>query len=261
MSLYLNLGKLSATLLCIVLTLIAPLAQARIPIQVGAYGFAPYFINKAGTPSGITMDAIKILNEIQKDYLFSVTEMPANRRYQFFKEDRIDMIFFEDPAWNWKSLAHFEIPLDIEDYEVYFALSKNAKSHGYFEKFKKKNLVGVLGYHYQFAGMNSDENYLKSHFKIQLVKSYDACVLFVLTGRADIGMATRTFMESYFRENPRKKSELVIGEKPDQRYSLSVILSKTSKLSKSHLETLIEKLRKHPSYQKSLSEFAIKSQD
>ncbi|WP_413289003.1 substrate-binding periplasmic protein [Bdellovibrio sp. HCB337] len=232
-------------------------AESKIRIPVGAYIFTPYYELQDGKPKGLTIDTLEILNKMQSEYEFVITEMGPQRRYKMFEELQIEAVFFEDPAWQWNKVEHFSIPLGLKDEEVYFALTSKSEQANYFENLKTKRLVLVQGYHYRFAGMESDEEQLKKHYQLHFVFSYEASVLFVLGGRADIGIAPRSYLHTYFQKHPEQKSLFRIGSKPDHSFKLKVILSKKSKISKARMKTLIEQLSKNPEYQKSLAKYGL----
>jgi hypothetical protein len=233
-------------------------ASTKIRIPVGAYPFAPYYELQDGEAKGITVDTLEILNKLQNDYEFRITEINPSRRYKLFEDLQIEMIFFEDPAWQWNKVEHTSIPLGIDDEEVYFALASKSAQPGYFDNFKTKRMVGLQGYHYRFADMSSDEDYLRKNYQMQFVNSYDASVLFVISDRADIGLATRSYLKTYFQQHPDHKARIRIGTKPDHSFSLKVVMSKKSKVSKARMQSLIDQLLKHPDFQKILAKHGLK---
>jgi polar amino acid transport system substrate-binding protein len=245
-------------LLLIFLTSSPLFASTKIIIPVGAYPFAPYYELQNGEPKGITVDTLKILNKLQNDYEFRITEINPHRRYKLFEDLQIEMIFFEDPAWQWNKVEHIAIPLGINDEEVYFALASKCSQPGYFENLKTKRMVGLQGYHYRFAGMDSNEDSLKKQYQMQFVNSYEASVLFVLSDRADVGLATRSYLRTYFQQHPEHETRLRIASKPDHSFSLKVVMSKKSKISKARLQSLIDQLLKHPDFQNNLAKHGLK---
>lgn len=232
-------------------------ANTKIRIPVGAYVFSPYFELQDGKPRGLTVDTLDILNKMQNEYEFLITEMSPQRRYKMFEELQIEVLFFEDPAWKWSQVEHIAIPLGLSDDEVFFALASKSTQPSYFENLKTKRLVALEGYHYRFAGMNSDEEYLKNQFQIQFVHTYEAGILFVNSDRADIGIAPRSYLRHYFEQHPELKMPIRMSEKPDHTFKLKVILSKKSKISKARMTSLVEQLVKHPDYQKALTKYGF----
>lgn len=232
-------------------------AGTKIRIPVGAYPFAPYYELQDGKPKGLTVETLDVLNKIQNEYEFLITELNPHRRYKMFDELQIELVFYEDPAWKWNTVEHIPIPLGLSDDEVFFALASKSSQQNYFENLKSKRLVVLKGYHYRFAGMNDDEEYLKKQFQIDFVHTYEAGILFVIGDRADIGIAPRSYIRNYLQQHPEIKTPLRICDKPDHTFKLKVILSKKSKISKARMTALIDQLIKHPDYQKSLAKYGF----
>ncbi|QDK44068.1 amino acid ABC transporter substrate-binding protein [Bdellovibrio sp. ZAP7] len=222
-------------------------ATLRKTVLVGAYGFAPYYDLEKGR--GIVTEVLEQLNSMQADFHFKVVEIPSSRRYQSFTDGKVDMIFFEDPRWEWKDIPHYTIPVGIQDAEVYIALKKKAKDQSYFNSLTGKRIAGIVGYHYGFAKFNADEAYLQSKFKISLVSHNLASVRLVLHERADVAVVPLSFIRRYLRENPEKNAEVLISEKVDQHYDLRLIVNPKASIPRERLENLMSKLVKEPSYQ------------
>ncbi|WP_413291685.1 substrate-binding periplasmic protein [Bdellovibrio sp. HCB185ZH] len=222
-------------------------ASARKTLLVGAYGFAPYYDLEKGR--GIVTEVVGQLNSMQSDFQFKVVEIPSNRRYQSFTDGKVDMIFFEDPRWDWKDIPHYTVPVGTQDAEVYIALKKKAKDQSYFNSLSGKRIAGILGYHYGFAKFNADEKYLKSKFKISLVSHNLASVRLVLHERADVAVVPLSFIRRYLRENPDKNAEVLISEKVDQNYDLRLIVNPKASIPRERLENLMSQLVKESAYQ------------
>lgn len=222
-------------------------ASARKTLLVGAYGFAPYYDLEKGR--GIVTEVVGQLNSIQSDFQFKVVEIPSNRRYQSFTDGKVDMIFFEDPRWDWKDIPHYTVPVGTQDAEVYIALKKKAKDQSYFNSLSGKRIAGILGYHYGFAKFNADEKYLKSNFEISLVSHNLASVRLVLHERADVAVVPLSFIRRYLRENPDKNAEVLVSEKVDQNYDLRLIVNPKTSIPRERLENLMSQLVKESVYQ------------
>ncbi|QLY25908.1 ABC transporter substrate-binding protein [Bdellovibrio sp. KM01] len=225
----------------------ASTAAPRKIVLVGAYGFAPYYDLEKGR--GIITDVLEQLNSMQPDFQFKVVEIPSRRRYQSFVERKVDMIFFEDPRWDWKDIAHYALPVGVQDAEVYIALKKKAKDQSYFSSLKNKRIAVILGYHYGYAKFNADEAYLQSNFKISLVSHNLASVRLVLHERVEVAVVPLPFIRRYLRENPDKNAEVLVSEKVDQHYDLRLIVNPKAAIARDRLENLMSKLVKEPAYQ------------
>ncbi|WP_413586263.1 hypothetical protein [Bdellovibrio sp. HCB274] len=235
-------------ILLILSSIPAPAApvESRKTVNVGAYGFAPYYDLEKGR--GIVNDVLKQLNEMQNDFVFQVIEVPSRRRYQSFTERKVDMYFFEDPKWSWKGIQHYSLPLKVDDAEVYIAHRKKAKDQNYFEKLTGKSIAGIVGYHYKFANFNTDETVLRSKFDIILVTHNLATVRMVLNDRVDIGVVPRSYIRQYLRDHPERYDDVLISEKVDHNYDLRLIANPKAAISKDKLAKLIENLVKKSAY-------------
>jgi ABC-type amino acid transport substrate-binding protein len=240
--------------LCVLLPLIltSTAFAKRKHILVGAYGFAPYYDLEKGR--GLTNDVLEILNSLQDEYTFSVTEIPSKRRYQSFTDNKVDMILFEDPRWGWKKIPHWEFETNTQDAEIYIAHKKNALNQSYFDSLKDKKIAGILGYHYGFANFNSDENFLRSKFNISLVSHNVASVRLVLHDRVELAVVPRSFIRLYVKEYPNAKAELLLSDKVDQTYDLKFLVNPKTKMDKKFVTGLMRDLLADPRYQKLLAE-------
>ncbi|MDG0818017.1 type 2 periplasmic-binding domain-containing protein [Bdellovibrio svalbardensis] len=225
--------------------------RARTKIYVGAYGFAPYYDIDKGR--GLINDVLEILNQIQADYDFRVVEIPSKRRYQSFAERRIDMIFFEDPRWGWSSIKHQQYPTGLDDAEVYITRKTPQRNQTFFEDLQNKSIAGILGYHYGFANLNADENYLRSKFDIHLVSHNFASVRLVLKDRVQIAVVPRSYIQSYLKEHKADRKQILISDKIDQKYDLKILVHPQVNIPKETLESLFTQLTANPQYQKLFS--------
>lgn len=219
--------------------------------MIGTYGFAPYYDQE--TNRGISNEVAEILNDLQKDYQFSVVEIASRRRYQSFEEKKVDMILFEDPRWGWDKFPHWTYESMAEDGTVYIALNEIAKNQSYFDSFKNKSLAGILGYHYGFANKNADETYLKSHFNISLVSHNSASVRLVLNKRVNIAAVTHSYIRLYLRENPETAKVLMVSDKWDQKYDLKMIVNPKIAIPKERMDGLMKNLLNDSRYKKLIS--------
>ncbi len=70
--------------------------------------------------------------------------------------------------------------------ELFVAKSEELRGQQYFEQLQGKQLALYRGYHYGFAGFNSDPEFLSSTFNANLGHSHDSNLLMVMRGRADV---------------------------------------------------------------------------
>lgn len=228
-------------------------AHAQTQIKVGAYDFKPYYVYTNSEHSGLTATAVRILNSMQKEYVFEIRKLPPERRYQSFERQRVDMFLFEDPAWEWSKFQYEFIPLDINDGEVYITKAGGTATPKSYEDLKKLRIAIIQGYHYGFAGFETDIRYLKKNFKVEILDNAESCLNLVNSGRADVTVLAKSYVYNFVKQNPEFKDKFVISENYDSTYKLGVVYN-PSKILRRKLDPLISELKKRPDFQKSLQE-------
>ncbi len=213
-------------------------------VRVGAYHFPPYAIKpESSTPSGLLPELLEALNSSQTAYKFKLVPISATRRYADLKTARYDLILFESPAWGWQSIPHQSTDLYIEDAEVYVARQEARRDQHYFLELADKRFALYSGYHYGFAGFNSDPDYLKQHFKVTFTYSHDSNLLMVQRKRVDLTIVARSYLALYFRDNPEARSQLLVSEREDQVYRHKALLRPGSPIDGAQLQQMLGKLR------------------
>lgn len=241
--------------------LLAQPARAT-PVAVGGYDFVPYVeIDASGKPSGLTVDLIDLLNRIQKEWQFRFVLTSSARRFQDFEEGRYDIIMFESPDWEWtaKGMAVEASRELVSDDEIYLALAKPGRGQEYFKTLTDKRLVGIIGYHYAYAGFESDPAKLRQRFDITLVNSNGAIYGLILEGRVDVGVTARSYLTRHLRLNPDDRSRLLPSLKIDQTYSLRALVRRGSSPSAADLNRLIERVVADGSFGRLLQDAGLRN--
>ena len=214
-------------------------------VKIGGYLFPPYVEMYNNEVRGHTVNLIDKMNAIQDDYHFEFVLTSAKRRYKDFNK-KYDIIFFEDPSWEWneKNINFKKIDLKVDDYEIFFSLKKNASNEDYFKNYAQKKLVLVRGFHYPITGFNTDEAVMRKQLNIVFTDNPQKIVDFVLSERAEIGIVT---ISSLRRLNFSKKEDydlLFLSESRLNNYNLSAIMSTRSPISYEKLEDIIKKVER-----------------
>lgn len=228
-------------------------SKARTLIRIGAYGFEPYFDASKG--GGLLGQVVRLLNQKQSKFQFSITEIPSKRRYQLFSERRFDMIFFEDDKWGWKDIPHYVVPLQIpgQDGDVYIASKKDGRTQKFFDDFSGKSIAGILGYHYGFAKLETDAERLRAKFDIFLGIYNEASIRLVLNKRVDLAVVPKSYIRSYLKEFPDVKNQIIISERFDQKYDLHVLVHPKAPVPRDALEELMKEIIALPEYKQLFS--------
>src|SRR5690606_20289000 len=130
-----------------------------------------------------------------------------NRRLEDFRQGRIHVAIFENPDWAWQGIAGARIELGLEDAEILIARAEEGRGQRYFDNLTNKRMALFNGYHYGFAGFNSDPRWLEENFHAVITYSHESNLKLVLRGRADIAPITRSWLGARMREQPQLHEE------------------------------------------------------
>ncbi|UXD86996.1 substrate-binding periplasmic protein [Thalassolituus hydrocarboniclasticus] len=211
--------------LCLLSPQLLASAQPEAQVKVGIYPYPPYVEqNEEGEYYGIAISLIDLLNAHQQQYRFVPVPISPKRRYQAFVMGDYDIIFFENPAWGWQG-----IPVEISrpyqtDGEVYVALAEKNRDQQYFDDLSNKRMIGILGFHYGFAGFNADEQFLRQNFQMILSWTNEKNLSLLRERHGDIAVMSKAFLHRFFNENPQARDEFLISERYDQRYQHSALI-------------------------------------
>ena len=218
-------------------------ANAATNINVAGYIFPPFIVNQS---NGLPLDLISALNAVQNEFTFKFNLTTPLRRYRDLKTGHADMVFFEMPEWGWRdrSISYSVTRKIIGGGEVYVARARPDRGQDWFKNIKDRKIAAFAGYHYGFAGFNTDARWLKRNFDISLSRSHEANIRLVLNGRADLAVVTKSWLASHFVRNPGLQQQLMVSNQPDQIYSLKALIRSGCGLSIEKLEVLFDKLKK-----------------
>jgi len=208
-------------LVAILVLLFCPAAWAGQVVHVGGYDFPPFVEDSAGHAHGLALDMIAALNKAQTEYEFQFVPTTARRRYADLSEGRIDAIFFESPEWDWAEKGY---KVDFSNVflrggEVFIALKKPGRGQEWFADLKGKRIVGILGYHYGFAGFNSDPDWLARTWNMKLVTNHKSSIDMVLADRMDVAIVTDAYLNAFLNANAEAAERLLVSNRYDQLYS------------------------------------------
>lgn len=217
--------------------------QPPITVTVGMYPFAPFVEqNASGELTGMTLDLLTALNNHQKQYYFKPLLIPPKRRYQSYQRGDYDIIFYENKAWGWGKINVDVSKVYQKGGEVYVALKSSGRDQEYFSRFDDKRMMGILGFHYGFAGFNADEKYLRSKFNMTLTNDNDKNLTKLLKQRGDVLVITKAYLQRYLKSHPNVKKRLLISEKLDQEYNHTALLKPNGTISVAEINQMLEGL-------------------
>lgn len=246
--------------LAALLPLAAP-AWAGQTVKVGGYEFAPFVeFGQGGRPDGLTLRLIEAVNAHQSRYTFEFVPTSPNRRYKDFEDHRFDAVMFESPDWGW---TERRLPIDasrvfLDGGEVYIALAKPGRDRSYFDDFTDKRMVGILGYHYGFAGFEADPAQLAAKWKTALVKDNAASIDMILKDRGDVAVVTDAFLRRRLRDKPDLAARLLISDRFDQRYAHRVLLRRGGPVSAAEMDRILDAMEIDGTLAKLWRDFGIR---
>lgn len=242
------MGRAVRCWLCwLAVLLTAGQAQAhQSEIKVGGYDFPPYVMLSESNSQvrGLVPDLLNALNAYQQRWHFKFVPTSTKRRYRDLMDGRYDMILFESREWGWQSHDLDSASLGLNDAEVYVAQLSQAQDQSYFDSFADKNMALFNGYHYQFAGFNSNPEFLREHFNATLTYSHESNLRMLERGRVDMVVVTESFLRRFLQENPELGKEFLVSQKYDQVYRHEVLARRGSELSAAKLMKLLQGLNR-----------------
>lgn len=219
-------------------------AQAAERVRVGGYDFPPFVDAGKETRPALVPQIIDALNQMQSQYRFEFVPVAARRRYSDLVEGRFDVMFFENPQWEWQAQG---FPVDftkvfLRGGEVYITRAEAGRGQDYFADLSGKSLVGILGYHYGFAGFEAEPERLMRKFDIKLVNSHRSSIELVLNGRRDIAVVTDAYLNGYLQDNPQAKDRLLVSQHLDQPYEHRVLVRRDGPITVAAMDKLMADL-------------------
>jgi len=246
--LFAYLTLLSSTLLA---------STAPIEVKVGGYLFPPFVQIKNQAISGLTVDLIELLNEQQSEFIFTFIPTSPKRRYLDFQRGSFDAIFFENKTWSWENQNIDQSDVFLSGGEVFFTKKAKGRDQSYFQSIKDKKVVAILGYHYRFLDNTTDVKTLKQQYKINLVSSPKTVINQVLSGKADVGIATYSYLQEQIKQNPTVGLKLLVSENFDQTYQHCILIRRNHPLNLEKVNQLLNKIQSNGTLLKLLAKYGL----
>lgn len=218
-------------------------ALAAQKVAVGVYDYPPFYMQTTDGHGGVTPDIIKLLNTAQQEFKFELVNTTSRRRYQDFESGLFDLMLFESTDWGWQGYDVVNTAPFFSGGEVWIAYASPGRDQHYFESITEKRLLGVLGYHYGFAALNSDPGYLQNKFSIHLLENQEKIISLIVEQKADMGIVAQSFLNHYIDKHPQLREKLLISQKFDQTYAHGVLVRKNAAINAEWLDRLFAQLR------------------
>lgn len=213
-------------------------------VKVGGYPFPPFVEVRGKQVSGLTMDLIAAMNNVQDKFTFQFVLTSSTRRYADMEQGLFDVIFFESIKWGWEGKAVEASRVFDTGGEVYVARKEPGRTQSYFDSLKGKSFRGYLGYHYGFAGFDADRERLEKEFNVTLTTTHKGNILSVLDGRADVAVVTESFLRLFLAKNPDYARRLLISQRRDQTYYLTILVRKEAPITVAQVNQILDRLKK-----------------
>lgn len=199
-------------------------------ITVGIYHFPPIAsVDEQGESTGFLGELLRELEQTHPGLSFRVFHTSPKRRYLDFDTGLYDVIFFESPDWGWRQRdVDISRPI-LADEELYVALKKPGRDTSFFENLEQRSIIAISGYHYGFTRYETDASVLQQKFDIEFSDSHSRNINLIKADRpsvAEIAIVSFSYLQRHLATNPGDWDKLLISQKPDQRYQLSVIARK-----------------------------------
>ena len=246
------LQSLNRTILLSVCVIVAgampAIASQNTTVRIGVYNFPPVaMVNHNNEAIGLLGDLLAEFRSLNPDFSFKVLYTSPRRRHLDFKNGLYDVMFFEHPDWGWNSR-----PVDVSspilrDEEVYVALNKEERDQSFFDRVSERRIVAIAGYHYGFAGLETDSDELSTHFNVEL--THLDLIRADRPSVAEVAVVSRSFLNTYFSRFPDQRSGFLVSDTVDQSYQLHVITRENGPVSAEAIERLLHPLINNGRYQ------------
>lgn len=220
---------------------ISSLAERPI-VRVGIYPFAPFVESVDDDYQGVTLELLTLLNKIQQQFHFSAVAISPKRRYQAFNAGDYDMLLYENRKWGWQDIEVQSSQVYQRGRELYVALADAGRDQTFFSELKHKRLIGILGYHYGFAGFNSNEHELRQHYNIILSWDHRRNFDLLLERHGDVLIVNQSYLDRYLHQHPERARLFLLSQIADQEYHHTALLRPGSPLSIDYLNTLLKQI-------------------
>ncbi len=228
-------------------------ASQKTTVRIGVYNFPPVAtVNHDNKAMGLLGDLLDEFRRLNEDLSFEILHTSPRRRHLDFRSGLFDVMFFEHPNWGWKSEpVSFSDPL-LRDDEVYVALDKKNRDQSFFDRISERRIVAMAGYHYGFAGLETDSEALREQFDIELSHSHQRNINLIKADRpslAEVAVVSRSFLSTYFSRFPDQRDNFLISDTVDQSYELHIIVREQAPVSIDTLKELMAPLIESGRYQ------------
>lgn len=239
-----------------------PAARADTSIVVGVYDFPPVAQIAGDTEvEGLLGELLNELGTTHPELKFRIFHTSPKRRYLDFDAHLYDVIFFESPAWEWQDKQALITPPVLMDEDLYIALNKPGRDRTFFDNLSQRNIVALSGYHYGFAGLETNPLELEKHFSIEFSDSHSRNLSLIKADRpsvAEVAIINNSYLQMHLAQHPEDRDKFLISDRPDQTYQLSIITHPEGPVTAGDMMDLLTPLLETGKYQNLVKKWGLR---
>ncbi len=225
-----------AVFLCVLLSFFSH-GQPAPKVKLGAIDRAPFFFSETGT--GLGVDLVNVLNQIQSDYRFMHVAIPTKRRTQALEFGWVDGMLWDNPAWGWQAdKINTSLPL-FSAKDVFVTLKGDDTTQDYFNDLTGKRIGAVRGYYYNFLKEAGAEN----RYDLVNVATEDQTLSLLVQKRVAVAVTSTSSIQWFLSQQPQYQDALYISERVDGAYERYVLLSNSAPIEIAQIDRYL--LRAH----------------
>lgn len=199
------------------------------------------------------------MNEAQDKFVFELSITPPKERYAQILSAKQDMILFEMPTWGWQDKQDSVVfsELLLKGGEVYITKRGSKSLPKEFIDMKNLRIVGFEGYHYKFAGYQSDKEWLNKNFNITFAHTHQEILDTIRSGERDVGVVPISYLKQHFQKFPEEISAFSVSTEFAQVYHLRALLRQNGPINVTEFDTLLKLIKNSQALQKLLEDNGI----
>jgi ABC-type amino acid transport substrate-binding protein len=240
-------------------------ASQPVNVRIGVYNFPPIaMVDHNNQAIGLLGDLLDEFRNQNEDVSFEILHTSPMRRHLDFRSGLFDVMFFEHPNWGWDSEAVNVSGPILRDDEVYVALNKKERDQSFFDRVSEHRIVAIAGYHYGFAGLETNSEKLRKQFDLELSNSHQRNLHLIRADRpsvAEVAVVSRSFLSIYLSRFPDQRDDFLVSDRVDQSYELHVITRENGPISPETIESLLQPLIDSGRYQELVRKHGLQLPD
>lgn len=213
----------------------------RTEVIVGM-GARPPFLDIYGK-TGAGPEILQAMNLVQDKFSFKHKIVATKRKQQSFQELWVDISMWDNLNWGWQGFQ-VSATLPIIEANDIFITKKSNNSTQLFANLEQQKIVIVNGYHYHFLGYETDVNKINERFNVIQVRTEEAAIKMVQSGRATIGVVSDSSYHWFIKRNNLGNNVFDKAPFVDANYTRHFVVPKSSPVSVEEINTILKEADK-----------------